>query len=222
MKSNKIIILSDLISSVITLLPGVFTFVLQYLIITWVYSKFHSVIVASAPLLITPFIFILFIYLIRISLPKVKAGRYKMDFNKGFIAWALNLALGRAVRVFQLQDFIYSSFTLKYLYWKAMGADIAFGVNSSMYVNLVDLPLIKVGKGSMLGDEVQIGCHLIQDNAIYLKEVTVGENTFIGINCKLGPGTKIGNNCLVGPWNFFMRNRIKDDEKIEAYEYFKK
>ncbi len=103
-----------------------------------------------------------------------------------------------------------------------MGAKIAFGINSSMYVNLVDLQLIEIGSGSMLGDEVQIGCHLIQDNHIYLKKVTMGKNSFVGINSKLGPGTKVGDNCMIGPWNFLMRHKIKDGTELAAFTYFQK
>jgi acetyltransferase-like isoleucine patch superfamily enzyme len=91
-----------------------------------------------------------------------------------------------------------------------------------MYVNLVDLQLIEIGAGSMLGDEVQVGCHLIQGNHIYLKKVVIGENSFIGINSKLGPGTKIGDNCMVGPWNFLLRHKIKDNTELEPFTYFQK
>ena len=103
-----------------------------------------------------------------------------------------------------------------------MGAKIAFGINSSMYINLVDLQLIEVGKGSMLGDEVQVGCHLIQGNNLYLKKVIIGKNSFVGINSKLGPGTKIGNNCIVGPWNLLMRQKIKDNTEVKPFTYFNK
>jgi NDP-sugar pyrophosphorylase family protein len=215
-------IFSDTISSSITLTPGILTFIIEYNIIAWLLDRIQFKILAFTPLLLIPFIFIAIIFGIRLCLPNVKEGRFPMTMNKGFIAWGLNLSLGRSIRVFQLQDLFYSSYVLKFLYWRAMGAKIAFGVNSSMYVNLVDLQLIEIGAGSMLGDEVQVGCHLIQGNHIYLKKVVIGVNSFVGINSKLGPGTKIGDNCMIGPWNFLLRHKIKDNTELEAFTYFQK
>lgn len=220
MKNNLQIMTHDLIISSIALAPGVLTIVVQYLIISFIYQNVEYKLMALSPLILIPFLFIFIVFLFRCFLPKVKEGRFKMELNKGFIAWAINLALGRSIRIFQLQDLIYSSYTLKYLYWRAMGANIAFGINSSMYVNLVDLPLIEIGSGSMIGDEVQISCHLIADNHIYLKKIIIGKESFIGINSKLGPGTKIGNHCKIGPWNFLLRHKIKDYQEVAPYTYF--
>jgi hypothetical protein len=220
--NKKLAFLSDLVCSFITILPGFATVVSIIGLFIQIYQQTQSLLLAGLGFLIAPFLFILVVWIIRLSLPTVKEGRYKMNFNKGFLAWVLNLALARSIRVFQLQDFVYSSYILKFLYWKAMGADIAFGINSSMYVNLVDLKLIKIEEGSMLGDEVQIGCHLIINNQILLKKVRIGKNSFIGINSKLGPGTTIGNNCQIGPWNFFMRNTISDGSKVEPFTYFQR
>jgi acetyltransferase-like isoleucine patch superfamily enzyme len=152
----------------------------------------------------------------------MREGTFSMNMNIGFLAWALNLALGRSIRIFQVQDLIYSSYTLKYFYWKAMGANIKYGINSSMYVNMIDLPLISIGSGSMIGDDVQISCHIMFDGRLYLKKVTIGENSSVGVKCQIGPGTKIGNNCEIAPWNILARRKIKDNEKIKIFQFFQK
>jgi len=220
MKNKKLIFLGDLMSTFITTLPMLMT----VLILVISYQKLsltcNNFLVALVLVLIFPLLFIQCIFIIRLILPKVKEGTFSLGLNRGFIGWYLNLALGRSIRVFQVQDFIYSSYLLKYLYWKAMGANIEYGVHSSMYVNLVDLQLINIKAGVTLGDEVQVGCHMMIGDKIYLKKIFIESDSFIGINSKIGPGTKIGKSAFIGPWNILMRKKIKDNEKVEAFTFF--
>ncbi len=195
----------------ISCLPMVISILLIYLTLNWLSFGFLGSLFIGIILL--PFTFILGCYLVRLALPPLKKGHFPLGLNKKYITWGAHLSLGRSIRVFQLKDFIYSSYILKYLYWKAMGAKIAFGINSSMYVNLIDLPLITIEKGVTLGDQVQLSCHIIANGKIVLGEIKIGEGTFVSFETSIGPMSKIGKNCFIGPGQKHLKLKLKDGEK---------
>jgi acetyltransferase-like isoleucine patch superfamily enzyme len=192
-------------------IPALLTFTALFSICNLLKVIIIYKIIISAILL--PFLFILSCFIVRILLPRLKKGTITPGANKKYLTWALHLSLGRAIRIFQLKDLIYSSYLLKYLYWRAMGANIAFGVNSSMYVNIIDLPLVTIEKNVTLGDQVQLSCHILANGRLVLGEIFIGENSFISFDTQIGPMTKIGKNCFVGPDQNHIKLKLKDGER---------
>ncbi|HFD2233392.1 TPA: hypothetical protein ACF2PP_002803, partial [Legionella pneumophila] len=93
----SLLIFIDLISILLSLMPGVAAFSLTGLFLYYGFSKTWLVLICSPFVLL--FSFILIIALIRISLPKLKPGRYKRELNKTMIAWFCHFALSRAAKI---------------------------------------------------------------------------------------------------------------------------
>lgn len=214
--SNPMIALMDLVALVIMCLPMVMTIIAESLILKSLgLSLLSSVFIG---ILILPFLFIIGCFLVRLCLPKLKKGQFPVGLNIRYAAWGMHLALNRSIAVFQLKDFVFSSYILKWLYWRAMGAKIAFGINSSMYITMVDLPLLTIERGVTIGDKVHIACHILTNGKILLGEVKIGEGTFIGIESTIGPMSKIGKNCFIAPEQKLFRARVKDGESVGKKE----
>lgn len=103
----------------------------------------------------------------------------------------MHLSLNRSIRIFHIQEFIYAFYTTRYLYFKAIGANIDFNVTTAINAELVDLPLITIKKGATISDHVRIAPHLITGNKLLLTKITIGENSFIGANSKIVARTRI-------------------------------
>lgn len=87
-------------------------------------------------------------------------------------------------------------------------------INPDVYFDGREYSLISIGNNVTLSREVMF---LVHDYSVYhvaknlnkmdfnnnskilfLKEISIGDNTFIGARASLLPGTKIGKNCIIG------------------------
>lgn len=164
-------------------------------------------------------VFIAAVAVLRLMIPPLRPGKYPVGPNRDCLAWYFHLALGRAIRLGWLQDLIHAFFLSKFLYWRAMGARIPFGVQSSMQVVLADLSLITIGPGCRLGDRVEIFCHIAVGNEIIIGPVCIGRDTEIGARSIVGPYTQIGDGCRIGMGNLLSKTRISDGTVIRNFEW---
>ncbi len=102
-----------------------------------------------------------------------------------------------------------------------MGANVAFNIDNSMSIELRDFPLISIGKNSVITDGVLISCHIFVKDKLYLGKVTIGEKCYIGMHTIIGAGSKIGNNCFIGGYNKMHNTKVKDNTKIENFQWEK-
>ncbi|MCF6242208.1 MAG: acyltransferase [Bacteroidales bacterium] len=81
--------------------------------------------------------------------------------------------------------------------------------------------LIKIGNHVVVSPGVTFITHdgsvwLFRDkypNITVFGNITVGNNTFIGINCIILPGTEIGENCIIGAGSV-VRGKIPDNSVV--------
>lgn len=226
MKKNEVkkitpalIALSDVLTLPISLLPVILAWSIPVLLIRqtwsspWIYAALAS----------TPFIaalsLIVSIWLIRMLLPKLKKGLYPLGFNRGFLAWYLHLALSRSGDISGLKLLIQSSILFKYFFWRAHGARIAFGINSSMTLNIVDYPMIEVGPGATLADGVGINAHMFIGDRLLIAPVRLGKNVFVGYKSLVGARSKIDDDVWIGIHNVIAGDIISSGTKIENFSW---
>lgn len=157
--------------------------------------------------------------LLRLVIPAVEPGVYEIGTGRRFLGWYLTLCLGHAVRVAGLQPFFFASHVTKYLYWRAMGARIAFGVNSSIFVTLADYPLITIGKECTLGANVFVSGHTFVGNKVLLGRVQIGDNVYLGMGTAVGPRTTIGSGSWIGMQNRLLQDHVPANSKIDNFEW---
>jgi acetyltransferase-like isoleucine patch superfamily enzyme len=186
------LVVVELLTMLMGLSPGLVAWVafIQYVRAFWDSPWFPAWMLLAPAVLVTTFL--LAVRGIRALLPAVQPGVYDIGVSRPFLGWYLTLCLGHAVRIAGLQPFFFAFYTTKYLYWRAMGARIAFGVNSSIFAILADYPLLTVGKGCTLGAHVFLSGHTFVGNKVLLGQVELGDNVYLGMGTVVGPRTTIG------------------------------
>ena len=96
---------------------------------------------------------------------------------------------------------------------------IPFRHNSSYDITLNDVELIHMGEQVTVAEKVEITPHTFLGNKLVLREIFIGNNTFIGRDCFLGPGTQIGNNCFIGMGNKLFKKKLNDETVVKNFEF---
>jgi len=214
-------LLLDLIGYGLSVLPGLLTWSIH----VWIAIELGEQGSLIPFLIVSPLtlalVFISCIALLRLFLPELRQGVFQVGFNRGVLAWYSHLALNRAIKVSGLRYLINIFYFTKYLYFKACGASIRYGLNTPMEYVLVDLPLVTIGSNCSIGENVHISCHVFQGNRLLLKKVSLGDSVFVGMNCVIGPGTKVGSGSRIGFGNILMGDRLPQNSEILDGEWWK-
>lgn len=163
--------------------------------------------------------FILTIFIIRLILPRLEAGVYKTNFNKGFFAWYSHSMLTRSARCFGLQYLIHSTATMRWLYWRALGANVPFNMNTSYKITIHDAAVITILPGTTLAEDVEISGHLVRGDKVLVAPVKIGRNVFIGRETYVGPRTKIGDGAWIGMGNTLSGDVVAEKQSIKSHEW---
>lgn len=213
------LIIVEFLTMLFALGPAVFTWLscIAFLRIIWNHAHFYLWLGALPLILI--FSFLTITWLMRISLPKLKPGVYPIGTSKHFLAWLLTLYLGHAVRIAGLQPLFAAFYGLKYLYWRAMGANVAYGVNSSIFANFADYPLLTIKPGCTIGAFTFVCGHTFVGNKVLLGRVTLEENVYVGFDVTIGPNCKLEKGAWVGTGNRLIQDTVPANTRIENFEW---
>lgn len=204
----------DLLSLALSIAPGVVSWTAVISFGLQISSKklLFAYLIAS-PLLLA-FSFILTLALFRQLIPKLTAGVTEIGMNRKTIAWYCHLALNRSLKVSGLRYLLNVSYFLKYLTYRALGAQIELGVHTPMEFTLVDLPLIQIGAGTTIGENVHISCHYFMGDRLLLKPIKIGKGCFLGMDSVVGPGSQLGDGVRVGFGNIVSGDRLADQDVV--------
>jgi acetyltransferase-like isoleucine patch superfamily enzyme len=158
--------------------------------------------------------FIFFTFIFRIFIPKLKAGVYDVGANAGFLTWFAHSMLTRAARVSGIHYALHSLGTFRWLYWRALGARVSYGVSTSYRVTLHDLPLLSIASGTILAEDVEISGHLIRGDRLLVAPVEIGEGVFIGRGTYVGPRTRIRDGAWIGQGNYLSGNVLEEKTRV--------
>jgi hypothetical protein len=212
------LLVADIASSIIAWGPGALTWAICFTYIRFIlFGEFFFAWLLLLPA-IAAFSIILITFFFRLCLPRIKPGVYEVD-SFGIKAWYMNFSLTNSLHVSGLMPLIYTTYLTKWLYFRAMGADIAYGVHLSIYTKFREFPLIKIGKGSSLSAGTHIACHTHVGNKLMLANVEIGERCFIGMDTVIGPKTKVGDDCWIGYGNRLLMDRVESNTKIDNFEW---
>lgn len=213
------VLLVDLITMTFSLTPALaawWTFAL-YLRWSWEQPAFALLALLAPGVLAGAFLLVC--WLVRLCIPRMRPGTYKMEMSRDYLAWFMTLCLGHSVRISGLQPFFFSFYLTKYLYWRAMGARIAYGVNSSIFAVLADYPLLTIGKGCTMGANVLVIGHMFLGDKVMLGEVNIGDNVFLAAGAMVGPRVTIGSRSWIGMQNKLLKDSLPEDSRLENFEW---
>ena len=156
---------------------------------------------------------------IRLLIPKLKPGTYNVEKDSMVVVWYMHMSLSRSLNATGLKAIIRSSNILKFLYYRALGAKIAYTANYSTDLEIIDPSLITMEKNVIIGGRCLIGCHLIYDNKLVLKPIHIKENAFVQLNNNIGQGTTIGKSAIIGNGNILYNIEIPDNYKVANFAW---
>ena len=143
--------------------------------------------------------------LVRLCLPRLPEGRFRFPGDAGARAWVLHFALGRIAAWPIFSPFFFSFAFLRYLLLRALGARVPFVLHTSSDVGIIDAPLVELGRNTMLGGNVLLAGHMMQEEILVTGALRLGEEVQVGGGCRLvGPGrvgarTSLGPSCTIAP-----------------------
>lgn len=144
-------------------------------------------------------VFLIFmIFVIRLILPKVKEGHYDSPDSNMFYIWTMHLTLNRLLFIQPIKNIILYSVNLRYLAFKALGGNIAYGCSISADVDFVDISMITIGKSCVIGSNTMMTGHFINKDKITIGRINIGDNVNIGGFCHIAPSVSIGEGSWVG------------------------
>lgn len=138
------------------------------------------------------------IALLRLLLPRLKAGYHEAPLSKGFYLWTLHLSLNRLITLQPLQNIILYFAGLRWLAFRALGGRVAYASSISANVDFVDIPMIEIGAGSVVGAQTMLTGHFLNKKTLYLGQIKIGERVNIGGYCRISPGVEIGADSWIG------------------------
>jgi acetyltransferase-like isoleucine patch superfamily enzyme len=175
---------------------------------------------------------IFMIFITRLLLPKIKEGHYDAPDSKMFYIWTMHLTLNRILFIQPIKNIILYSVNLRYLAFKALGGNIAYGCSMSADIDLVDISMISIGKNCVIGSGTMMSCHFINRDKITIGKinisndvniggfshiapnVSIGEKSWIGAESKISPLVRIGKNCVIEPLSLLNPGtRVSDNSK---------
>jgi carbonic anhydrase/acetyltransferase-like protein (isoleucine patch superfamily) len=136
---------------------------------------------------------------VRLLLPRLKAGRYPFPGHPQAVVWGLHFALMRAVYLPGTRYLFFSFTTLRWLLLRALGARVAFHMQSASSIYPVDVPLLSVGPEAMLAANVMTSGHFIEQGTLSLGPVDIGRGAQLLEGVKVGPDVSIGEYASIGP-----------------------
>jgi len=212
------LILADVVGSIVAWGPGATTWMICVLFVRsiWGHEAFAALLLLLPVIAAGAIISVTFFFLL--CLPRLKPGVYEVD-SFAIKAWYMNFSLTNSLHVSGLMPLIYTTYLTKWLYFRAMGAKIAYGVHLSIYTKFREFPLITIGKGSSLSAGTHIACHTHVGNKLMLGTVEIGERCFIGMDTIVGPKTKIGDDSWIGYGNRLLMDRVEPNTKIDNFEW---
>lgn len=199
---NSRLFFSDTIGYFYAFVPGLFSWSVTIFYINQLWETYFLIpgVLLVPCILVLSFISITFI--LQRILPKLKPGLYRVDQpHPQIIIWHLNNCLGDALDISGLKPLVFRFYITKYLYWRAAGAKIEFGIISSILLTMREYPLLSIKKGTCLSGFVHVSAHTFQGDKLLLAPIEIGSNVFVGMNSIIGPKTKIGDNAWVGANN---------------------
>lgn len=137
--------------------------------------------------------------LIRLFIPRLQPGSYAFPGHPQAIAWLAHFALQRIGNLVLWHRFYMSLTGLRYVMLRALGAKVAFDMNTSNDTRLLDPSLTEVGAGAMLGAGTVLAGHLVENGRLVLAPVTVAPGAQVMGGATIAPGVVIEANAVVGP-----------------------
>lgn len=154
---------------------------------------------------------------IRLFLPRVEAGTFKMPSSPKARAWFLHFALQRILYLPLWRPLFFSMATLRTAALRALGARVPMAISTASDPQLLDPALLTIGRGAVIGAGVMTTCHFMLANRLRLAEVRIGRDAQLHESAKVALGVTVADGAVIGPETFVGPDcRIGEGARIGA------
>lgn len=142
------------------------------------------------------------IRIIRLFLPRLEPGTFKIPGHPKARAWFFHFALQRIVYLPVWRPLIFSIAILRTAALRALGARVPMAISTASDPQILDAGLVTIGRGAVIGAGVMTTCHFMLANRLRLAEVNIGADAQLHESAKLALGVTVGDGAIVGPETF--------------------
>lgn len=135
---------------------------------------------------------------IRLFVPKLEPGTYRFPKHRLARAWVFHFGLQRILYLPLWRPLYFQLATLRTAMLRALGADVAFDINTGSDPQLLDPSLVTIERGAVIGASVMTTCHFMLADRLKLARVTIREGAQLHEAAKVGPGSTLGKNAIIG------------------------
>jgi acetyltransferase-like isoleucine patch superfamily enzyme len=145
------------------------------------------------------------VWVIRLPLPRLVPGLYRLPQHKIAKSWLLHFALQRILYLPLWRPIYFSVASLRTCALRALGGRVPMAISSGSDPQLLDPSLLSIGKHAVIGASVMTTCHFILAGRLKLAAITIGEGAQlheaakVALGSEVGAGSIIGLETLVGP-----------------------
>ena len=210
-------IASDVLSVIFSWVPALFAWTCGVSCFTyfWTMGMYAGCLLTPLAACLGLFL-ILFLY--RMCLPKLEKGVYAAGPNKTTISWWAQVLMGRAVDITGLRPLVFATTFLRFLYFRAMGAQLSYKTQISLNADFVDFSLLTIEEGVLIGEQTRLSGHSMIGDKIILKRVHIKKDAFVSSGCVIGFGTVIGERAQIGFGNKLYNMKVEPGQKIKDFE----
>ncbi len=209
------LVILDVLAALFTIGPGLAAWTATVLFV-WRDPSVARLFASPVVLLATFFVTLL---ALRLIAPPLKKGIYPVGLNRGMVGWYASRSLARASSAAGLDALVQSTYLTRFLHWRALGANIAYGVNAARDVMLMDLPMLTIGTGTTLSFGVRLSAHTFVGDRLMVAPVSIGSNVFLGMDTVVGPTSTIGDGAWLGMATKVLGKNVAAGTKIDNFAW---
>ena len=154
----------------------------------------------------------------------IKAGRFKRDRKDA--DYRSRIIYAEKLRSFvynpALMNDILSDWYLKQLFFRTFG--YKGSLDFTIYPNawLRDLPLLDIGEGCYLADNILLGTNMVSHNQKFIDvgPISIGDRTIFNQRCAVGNDVNIGKDCRIGfSVGIGIKSNVGDNVNVGEYSF---
>jgi len=152
--------------------------------------------------------------LINMALPVLEPGSYPFPGHAQSRAWLMHFALQRVLHLPLWRHLFFCFATLRTAMLRALGARVAFCINTSSNATVLDAPMMHIGERVMLASQVLLSGHFVEGERLRLGRVELAEGVQVLEGVKIAPDVTVGEYTMIGP-----ETRVADSVTIGEYAH---
>ena len=133
-------------------------------------------------------------------------GNYPFPEHPMAKRWGFHLLNQRVVLWGPYRELIFSWHALRTLYFWTVRGKAAFDMKTGANTLVLDAPLMRFGKGSMVASNTLVAGHFVEGGELRLGHVDIQAGAQVMGFCQIGPHVTIEADAVIGPSSALIRN----------------